>query len=372
LLPVLALGCSLAAKPAWAQRARQAPPSGRSSQSESTSGKWTVEVYGGGHIGSGSTSGTPSVGFPSGQSFTTRSGFPSRSVSSWYFGDGALLFNQVNAQFASRFGQVFDEIRPLDDLLGSAGARRQSEGAFGVRLTRVLSPRLGVEISIGRNTGSLKLTTEAQDAVEATRASFETAFTGLLNTVPQTGLGVTSTVNVVEPGGASTLVSGALVFSLARRDRLEAYAVAGVGRFFGGSEALEVRLRGNYEFSIFGMFPINETDEVTMRVTDDDSATIGVFGGGVTYGFSSRHGLRVDLRLLAGGNGTQVSVKATPSVSPTNLSSFLPSNTDPTVQFSTDPGVRSSLSGGPLERTTFRGSGLDVRPQFTVGYFFRF
>jgi hypothetical protein len=82
--------------------------------------------------------------------------------------------------------------------------------------------------------------------------------------------------------------------------------------------------------------------------------------------------VRADVRVEASGNGSRTLATASPDNGFILVTTVLHSNTDPSLQFSSDPTVRSSLGGGPLELTTFRGSGLDVRAQFTVGYFFRF
>jgi hypothetical protein len=218
----------------------------------------------------------------------------------------------------------------------------------------------------------LKLTASATAAIEAGRASFESAFTGLLNLVPQNNLRVTSTVDTSVPAGGSTSLSGALVFSLGTRGRWSAHGIAGAGGTNQGDGALVVRLRGNYQFSLFGTFPFNETDSVTIRVTDRGRAAFGVFGGGVNYALAARHGVRIDVRLVASQSRIETSVGAAPSAAALLPPTPLPSRTNPSIQFSTAAGIPSSLSGTLTEQTTFSGSGLDVRSLVTVGYVFRF
>jgi hypothetical protein len=347
----------------------QKPPAPRAR----TAPNWTVEAYGGRLVGQSPTRGDPGAPFAAGEAFTAVSGSPSRAVSSWRFGDGAMLFNQVNAQFGSQFGQRFSEMVPLDGVLRSAAARRTGGVGFGARLTRVVTPRFGIEVGVDRSDRPLRLTGAAKTAIEAARASFESAFTGLLNLAPQTGLRVTSTATPVEPDGGTMSVSGALVISLVRRGRLGAHAVAGAAGVFSGTEAAEVQLQGSYQFSFLGQFPINETDTVTMRVTDRDRVIAGLFGGGVTIAISARQELRVGFRVLASANHVTTAVTASPSVVVSAAQPIaLPSNTVPTIQFSSLTGTRSSLSGGSVDLTTFTGSGLDLRGQLTVGYGLRF
>src|SRR5262245_26485461 len=107
--------------------------------------KWTVEVHAGAVL-----TGTPSGGsagqFPIGATFRTEPGTPSRANPSWYFGDGAALFNEVNAQFASRFNQRLPQLVPLDGVLTSAAVSRPSTSAFGFRVARRVTRRFGVEV----------------------------------------------------------------------------------------------------------------------------------------------------------------------------------------------------------------------------------
>ena len=67
-----------------------------------------------------------------------------------------------------------------------------------------------------------------------------------------------------------------------------------------GSRAIDVQVRGTYAFSIFGTFPINETDAVTIHFADRKTSVTGLFGGGINYDFSARRGIRADVRVLMG------------------------------------------------------------------------
>ena len=60
-----------------------------------TGRKWELEGHGGGAFGSLSTAGTPIAEFPVGAPLTSFGGLSSRYASTWYFGDGATLINQI-------------------------------------------------------------------------------------------------------------------------------------------------------------------------------------------------------------------------------------------------------------------------------------
>ena len=76
--------------------------------------KWEFEVRGGLMTGSSPGGGVGTLPGP-GNAFVTFNGFASRQISSWYFGDGALLFNQFNVNFGS----------PTIKIAGRAPAPRQ-------------------------------------------------------------------------------------------------------------------------------------------------------------------------------------------------------------------------------------------------------
>jgi hypothetical protein len=146
----------------------------------------------------------------------------------------------------------------------------------------------------------------------------------------------------------------------------------GVGRSTSSSGPLSFRLRGDYGFRFFDVNPISETDNVTIRITDDASAIVGVLGGGLTYDVGARHGLRADVRVYVGDSAQRTVVEAVPFVSLTGPALTLPSATNPSIQFSNTTLLPSSLSGTLTDFTTFTSGGREVRPHLTVGYFLRF
>ena len=99
---------------------------------------------GGRIVASNPTSGTPIVQFPIGDPIATGGGTTfSRAVSSWYYGDGAKLLNDVNARFG-----VPGRITPLDTTVSRAIAQRKEGGAFGARVARYLTPRIAIELNV--------------------------------------------------------------------------------------------------------------------------------------------------------------------------------------------------------------------------------
>lgn len=333
--------------------------------------KWTLEVHGG-LMGGATPANGAGAQFPAGDLLMTDVGFNTRTNPSWFFGGGAALFNDVRGQFASRFNINFAQIASLDSMLTSAVGKRKGGPEFGFRLGRQISKRFGIEFGFDRSQGTVTVTDGARTSIESARASFESGFTGLIQTIPQLGIQVTSTADIGEADVTQTSITGALTISLVDRGRFKAHALAGGGTIASGGDDLAVRLRGNYQFRLFNTYAFNETDNLVIHVNEKDSTAVGVVGGGFTYDVGRRHGVRVDLRALIGGNGMTTTVDATPSSTTGVPAIALPSNTNPSLQFSNMSGVRSSLSGSTNGFTTFTGDGLDTRILFSVGYFIRF
>ncbi len=335
--------------------------------------RWTFEIFGGGGFG-GSAGGDASSEFPAGASFTTEAGFPSRAVPSWYFGDGAVLFNQVRAQFQSLFNVTVPQLVSLDPVFADGALERQGGATFGVRLARKLTPRYSLEFGIQRSQGKLALSDSALTAIEASRVSFDQAFRGLLGTIPQTGLQVSSTAEIPDSVTApQTAITAVLNIALSPGKRpLAPYVSVGAGWATNSAEPMRVSLRGSYQFRFFDSNPFNETDSVTIRTSDRESSFIGVFGGGAIYELSPRQGLRFDLRIHVGNSGIATELDASPTVLTATPALALPSNTNPSLQFSNTSALKSSLSDRISDQTVVSASGLDTRINLTVGYFFRF
>ena len=335
--------------------------------------KWTFEVFGGGGFGGG-TGGDATADFPAGEAFTTVAGRPSRVVPSWYFGDGARLFNEVRAQFSSQFGVTFPQIVSMDPVFSEGVATRSGGPAFGFRLTRRLTPRYALEFGLQRSNSTLDISDSARSAIEASSASFDEAFSGLIGTIPQAGMQVTSQVEAPDDASASqTALTAVLNIALwPGRRPLSPYVSAGVGYVTNDAESLHLRVVGNYQFRFLDTNPFNETDTVTLRTTDSDSSVIGVFGGGAIYELSARQGLRFDVRVHAAGNDLITKLDAAPTVAGLTPPLALPSNTTPSIQFSSTAQFKSSLSGRINDQTVFTGGGLDMRVHVSIGYFFRF
>jgi hypothetical protein len=354
---VVGVGALLAiAAPAWAQ-------------ASAAERRWEIEGHGGLMRRVGSPDGD-AVLPPAGPPVATSSPiFPSRRVSSWFFGDGADLLNLVNEQFG-----VSAALRPLDEALGRAGVETGNVFAGGARVRRRLTPRYDAEFSLDVIVGATEPSGEFLAAVDATRDSFVPAFDGLLATGPFTDVVVTA--EAASRGGSTREVAltAAAVYRFGEAGGIVPYVTLGGGVIAGTGDAATISLEGRYRFLVLGEVPIDETDRVAIR-HETRTAFAGVVGAGVRRDLSDRVGLRLDGRVFIGPSTTRVVIDADPVVATGAPTDFVESFTTPAIQFSNaPPGGRESTLGGPPLRDfeTFAGDGWQTRVLITAGVFVRF
>ena len=285
-------------------------------QSGATSGprtlKWSIEVHGGANAPTNPSGGTSALP-PPGVTFSTLVGRDSRRVPSWYFGDGALLLNQIaQSLFTSARITPLDDFAPM--LLVCLNRTSRTGASVGARLTRTLSPRFSVELAVDYHAAPLRLRDDATSAVEPTRASFVTAWNAILATGPFFTPLVTSKMTPSGGRGGQYVTTGVLNVALMTGRRTTPYASVGAGMISARSSAQpRVDLIGNYQFQILGVVPINETDSIHIRADTRAHTAAAVIGGGVEFAAAPRWGIRVDARDLLSGNRTSTRLDAAPS-----------------------------------------------------------
>jgi hypothetical protein len=360
-----------------------APPAGAQ---PGEAAKWEVEIHGGRVWPTNPGGGTMSLP-PPGEVFITdtRVTVPaptSRRESSWYFGDGAVLFNQAVAAL----GMLPGRIAALDPVLGRPLATRKPGGSIGVSLSRALTPRLGAELSVDYSRVRLYIAKPNSDAIEATRASFVPAFEGMIRFNPNRVLNSVTSAAAFDDGNTYQLfAAGSLVVNLRDSGTLIPYASLGVGLIAIGGEMPRTTLNGNYQFRLPGGPPINESDSVTVRAAGGDRTLAGIVGGGVKYQVSRGWGIRLGVRIAVSGNAADTILDAAPNVA----LGLLPAGRgvlggNPSIQFSnnsTDPVnaldvtavSASSLTAPPIAGfRTFSGRGVVSHTNVTAGVFWRF
>jgi hypothetical protein len=335
-------------------------------------GPWEIDVHAGGRIAATNPSGgTPLATFPVGSPIATGGGTSTtRALSSWYFGDGTELLNEANARLG-----VTTRLTPLDPVLTRALAERKEKPAIGIRVARYLTRRAAVEFAVDYAPSRLEMRDGVAAAVEESRASFVTAWTRLLETGATTNRVVTSTAAFTDGNGHDITATGAVRIHFADTGRLHPYVTGGAGASFYSGTLPSATLTGNYGFLFGDVFPVNERDIATITVRRPDRAVVGLFGGGLDYDFSSRHGLRFDVRVDVRPSKVDTIVSARPFVTMQTPAFVVSTGTLPSIQFSNSAlfARPSSLSGPDVtDSTTFTGSGAETRVRASIGYVFRF
>jgi hypothetical protein len=302
--------------------------------------------------------------------FTTVVGTPSLKTSSWYFGDGAVLLNQVNAALGAAAA-----ITPLDPVFARSFVDDQRGTSVGVRVSRRLSRRFSAELAFEHGVIRLRMDPAVIPIVEAARASFVPAWTAVIANGPFVSANVTSESALHDGRGRQSLTTGALNINLRTSGKLVPYATAGAGFLVTTGEAPSASLTGHYQFQTLDQIPVNETDTVRLR-SSVDNGPVFVVGGGLRYFVSPRWGIRVDIRGLFNRVTTTTFVDATPSVmsaSPSAPAIVAASLTTPAVQFSNNVIFGPSSLARPLnDFRGFEGSGVQKQVNTTAGVFFRF
>ena len=347
-------------------------PAAAHAQNAPRATKWTIEFYGGGSATSASSSGSAQEGFTPTEPFAMQTGPLTRSVPSWFFGDGALLLNQTLTQFSNITGTTFPRITPLDASLRASGGQRGSGGLFGIRVSRELSKSLGLEFSVERGLAALELTEELNRALREASDSFIAAFQALFATAPVGNPNVSSILTLRKGSAGQTRLAASARWTVFTGNRLAGYVTGGGGVGINGGNGPSAVLNGRYGFAYLNLYPHDETDIIVVSVSQPRNSFMGLAGGGVTYDLSSRIGVRADVRLLLNSTREVTRLTSAPNRAVTNQISVLSTVTSPGLQFSTTPGIRSSLSGANENITLFRASGFSRQIAFSVGIFKRF
>lgn len=347
-------------------------PSLASAQAQSAERRWQLEVIGGLAFFELPTSGEAALP-PPGPALTTSSPTtPSRRVPTWFLGDGASLVNGVNTEFG-----VASLLAPLDDALGRVGLSGTNAPAMGLRLRRTVTPRWSLDVSAELWTGSTEIDPALLEAVELTRASFASAFTGLFTTGPFTATSVNATATVDDRTSRELAVIAAMRYELLS-GALAPYITFGGGVISRIGDLPSVTLSGSYSFRVQTLQTLTpafaESDVLTMRF-DQAAGPLGMVGAGVRRDLSTRVGFSLDGRVFFSKDSLSLRLDSRPSVTTTTPGEVIQAGAAPSVQFSTNSstGRDSSLSGTPLNGfKAFSASGLQTRYSITAGVFVRF
>ncbi|MEQ1911980.1 MAG: hypothetical protein ABMA15_24380 [Vicinamibacterales bacterium] len=346
---VLTAGMLLCSRMAGAQSNQtEATPDQRETPGKA---KWEFGVHAGISRDSNQSNGTsilPTTG-------TTAQGL--LSVSTFYFGSGAALFNQV---------QPATPIVALDPVLTKPSVARTSGVSLGGHIQRSFGDRFALEVTGDYLRSSLAFTPAALNQIEATRASFTSALQAALASTSETA-SVTSVASITEKQLATRVaLTGAMLTDLRQTGRVIPYVLVGAGVIFNQPNALAASLAGRYQFGSSSY--IVGTDTVALSYVESKRQLVIVAGGGVKQMLSPRTGLRMDARVQAYKNTLASIVSVTPGRSLESTGPTLPVVSTNGIQFSSTGPLNGSSSTG----TTLAGSGIRTHVTVTAGFFVRF
>jgi hypothetical protein len=325
--------------------------------------KWELEGHVGGVFLTNPTGGTTSLP-PGGTVYVPAAGFPpSRAVSSWYFGDGAALFNDVRRTFS-----FIPSITPLDPVLTGAGVERNGGLSFGFRLTRALNDRFGVEFDIDAGLGHAVMNDGMRAGIEASTTSFELAFSRAAFSPAE------SIATIRQEGGTRLSAIGALNINLLTPRRLTPYVSIGAGVVSAVGDLPSATIVGTYQVPDLelGIPAVVETDTVSIRY-EERTTPIFMLGGGVKLDLTPRSGIRGDVRFAIGPNNDRIAIDATPSEPRGSGTSLTYIAANWSMVFSSSGTRQTSLSGPPVTGfETYSASGSQVQTTVALGYFVRF
>ncbi len=334
--------------------------------------RWQVEWLGGLSIFELPTSGEAALPAAGPALPTSGPTNPSRRIPTWFLNDGASLLNGANDEFG-----VVSRVVPLDDALGRLGLSGTNAPVMGVRLRRDLTARWSIDLSTEVWTGATEIDPALLDAVEASRASFESAFAGLFATGPFGATAVSTDVSINERTSRELAVVGSVRYHLLTGS-WSPYLTVGGGVLTRIGSLPSIALNGSYQFQVQAAnvpaVPFSESDTVTLRF-EQAAGPVGVAGLGMRQQLSPRMGFAIDGRVYVSRETLSLRVDSAPTVTTGTPAGFIESFTTPAVQFSnnTSTGRASSLSGAPLNGfKAFTTSGVQLRYAVTAGVFFRF
>jgi hypothetical protein len=119
---------------------------------------------------------------------------------------------------------------PLDPVLAGPLGEHRGGGSVGVRVSRVLTPRVTAELSVDYGFATLRITPANGEAIETTRASFIQAWRGVIlfnrNRVLNS---LTSTATLADGSARQLFTSGAVNINLTTSGALIPYVTVGAG-----------------------------------------------------------------------------------------------------------------------------------------------
>jgi outer membrane protein W len=341
-------------------------------QSTAHSRKWEIEVHGSGFLKDDANGGVKRL--PGhGETFaTTTPNVNSRLVSSFLFGDGNTLINQVLV------GKGLNPIPSLDGAIlnNRLTLERQSNIAVGFRLSRYMGRRLWLdwtnEYDIDYDHGSFEVNEREEADGFHSMQTWVTSLESLFGTCGQPCLGAAAArfLSTHEKGHQ---VSSALTANFDLRSEGKFVPYVGVG---GG---LVISFAGTPRHEYFGHYvllngTIQGSDHVRVNFQVPPVVPALIVAAGAKYKINARWGLRMEMRNYLESHSYKTIVQALPEVNETGSTDVIVLSSGGTgVQFSGNQSLApSSLSSSLPQFRTFKSTGLRYEGRISGGVYYRF
>ena len=333
---------------------------------------WEIEVHSSGFLKNDAAGGNKAMA-PVGTPFATVTpGVNSRMVSSFLFGDGNTLINQVLV------GQGLNPIPSLDGIIlnNRRTLERQSNIGAGLRLSRYIGKRTWLdwtnEVDFDYDDGSFEINEkEEADSFRAMQGwvtSLESLFGACGAPCPY----------AIGARRLSTREKGHQVSSALTAN----YDLRPWGRFtpyLGGGGGLVVSFAGTPRQEYFGHFSllngtIQGSDHVMVNFQVPPVVPALIVAAGARYELSERWGLRMEMRNNFESHSYKTLVRALPEFSTGPSANVVVLSADGTgVQFSGNQSLAPSSLSNPLPQfRTFKSTGLRYEGRLSGGVYYRF
>jgi len=334
--------------------------------------KWEIEVHASGFLKDDANGGVKTLPGPGDSFATVAPNVNSRAVSSFLFGDGNALINQILV------GQGLNPIPSLNAAIvnNRFALERQSNIGVGVRVSRYVGKRIWLdwtnEYDIDYDNGSFEINEKEEAdgflAMQAWVTSLGSLFEACGAPCPHSVAGHMDTTH--EKGHQ---ISSALTvnYDLQREGRFVPYIGAGGG--------LVMSFAGTPRQEYFGHFSLrNHTIQGTDHVRVDFQVPAVVpaliVAAGAKYELNDRWGLRMEIRNNFESHSFKTLVTAMPEFSDGGSgNAIVLSAGDTGIQFSDNQSFAPSTLSKPLAQfRTFKSTGLRYEGRISGGVYYRF
>jgi hypothetical protein len=343
-----------------------------SAQSSARRHKWEIEIHGSGFLKDDANGGTKAAPMPGTSFATIAPGVNSRLVSSFLFGDGNALINQVLV------GKGLNPIPSLDGaiLTNRLTLERQSNMGVGFRISRYVSQRVWLdwtnEYDIDYDHGSFEVNEREEADGFHSMQTWVTSLESLFGACgkPCSGIAAARFLSTHEKGHQ---VSSAFTgnFNLRSEGKFIPYIGAGGG--------LVISFAGTPRHEYFGHYvllngTIQGSDHVRVNFQVPPVVPALIVAAGAKYELTERWGLRMEMRNNFESHSYKTLVQALPEFSNGPSPNVVVLSAGGTgVQFSGDQSLAPSSLSNPLPQfRTFKSTGLRYEGRISGGVYYRF